>query len=165
MVKSVMAVALVVAAAALLTPALAGIQGLAGPPAPAAEPAVHSSPVLPDRTACLDIGTSDLRSPREGLWFQDNCLPEAEGPLAGTAPCNRSTFDTPEFDQVTSDLHVFRQSPSSFGYLWYAGAEACIDLVSARIVTAVCVDMTVSFRWVADPCAARGGVLTWVNGP
>jgi hypothetical protein len=150
-----------VAAGPPLQPLLASL----GSPAVAADQPGHSSPAAVDRTSCLEIGSSDLRSPGEGLWFQGHCVSSAVEPSAIAGSCNRSVLDPAGFTEISPGLHVFRQSWSSMGYLWYAGADGCFSLVSSRIVTAVCVDLTVSFKWDAGACAVHGGVLSWVNGP
>ena len=162
--KGIVSVVFIVAACVLMAPSLDRFLTLFGAPAVAAQPSSPALSVPADRTSCHEIGASDLRSPREGLWFQDNCVPVSDGPLAGTTPCNRRAIDGAEFTEVAPHLYVFRQSWASVGYLWY-GAEACFDLVSGQIVTAVCADLTVSFKWDPDVCSAHGGVLTWVNGP
>src|SRR5687768_7915410 len=138
--------------------------------------AVHSSrvaqerlpdpaPALSDRTDCDEIGSSDLRLPSEGLWFQSNCLTIPELPLmASTTNCNRTSLNASEFIEVSPGLHVFRQTESSRAYLWYATSEVCFDLVSDRVVTAICTDQAVSFSWETSVCSENGGVLAWVNG-
>ena len=123
------------------------------------------TPALADRTNCAEIGRSDLQSPSEGLWFQSNCLAIPELPLTAlTTNCNRTFLDRAEFIEVSPGLHVFRQSQASRAYLWYASSDACFDLVSTRVVTAICTDRTVSFDWKTSVCSANGGVLAWVNG-
>jgi len=118
-----------------------------------------------DRANCAEIGSSDLRSPPEGLWFQANCVAIAESPLmANTASCNRTSLDPAEFTEVASGLYVSRRTPASPGFLWYASAASCFNLVSAGVVTAVCADQTVTFNREANACSDHGGVLAWVNG-
>lgn len=139
----------------------------AGPPTPAIA-ALESTDVPPSpahRTSCAEIGASDLRSPLEGLWFQSNCAPILEpGLTAISTKCNRVSLES-TFAPVAPGLYVSRQSPAAQGFLWYASSEACFDLVSARAVTAVCADQTVSFSGNArSVCSSRGGVLAWVNG-
>lgn len=135
------------------------------PAALAAEQLTEFSPALDDRASCAEIGSSDLRSPSEGLWFQSNCAPIPEPPLiASTTNCNRTSLDPGEFTEVSPGLYVFRQTWASAAYLWYASSETCFDLVSARVVTAVCADQAVSFNRDASACSAHGGTLAWVNG-
>src|SRR3990172_1245451 len=43
------------------------------PLAVAAEQVTEVSSALANRTSCVEIGSSDLRSPSEGLWFESNC--------------------------------------------------------------------------------------------
>ena len=157
---------LVVATLWMAGPALSRVFSSLGPPALAAEESVLASPELADRMSCPEIGISDLRSPLEGIWYQGNCVAASTTPLLdGSTVCNRSALDAGEFAEVAPGLHVFRRSFASTGYLWYARSEGCFDLVSARVVTMVCVDLTVSFAWDAKACTAHGGVLTRVNGP
>lgn len=162
---------LVVGTFAVVVSSLHGVLSSFSPPAAAqpalaAEESALSLPALADRTSCIEIDRSDLRSPQEGLWFQSNCVPVSGSPLlASSTDCNRRALDPADFTEVSPGLHVFRQSWASQGYLWYAGSEGCFDLVSARVVTAVCIDLAVSFEWDANACSAHGGILTWVNGP
>ena len=120
---------------------------------------------LAGRTNCTEIGASDLRSPSEGLWFQSNCSASVSTQSNQVSTnCNRSSLDE-SFTSIAPGLFVSRLNAGSFGFLWYSQSEACFDLVSARVVTAVCVDQTVSFDWSARAvCSAHGGVLAWVNG-
>ena len=122
-------------------------------------------PSLAARTNCAEIGISDLRSPAEGLWFQSNCSPSVSTQSNQVSTnCNRSSLDD-SFMPIAPGLFVSRLTAGSLGFLWYSQSEACFDLVSARVVTAVCVDQTVSFDWSArSGCSAHGGVLAWVNG-
>lgn len=132
----------------------------------AADQPTSFGPPSPDRTSCTDIGKSDLRSPTEGLWFQTNCL-AADGsrPVTWSTTCNRTSLDAAEFALVAPGLYVFSQSPAAPSYLWYASSEACFDLVSSRVVIAVCADQKVTFQWDArSACRGHGGVLAWVNG-
>lgn len=69
-----------------------------------------------DRANCAEIGSSDLRSPPEGLWFQANCVAIAESPLmANTASCNRTSLDRAEFTEVASGLYVSRRNAGIAG--------------------------------------------------
>ena len=71
------------------------------PPAFAAEQLTEFSPALTHRTSCAEIGSSDLRSPSEGLWFQSNCMAVAPVPLVATSTsCNRTWLDPTEFASV-----------------------------------------------------------------
>ena len=134
-------------------------------PAVAAEQLTELPAALANRASCAEIGRSDLRSPPEGLWFQRNCIAAPAAPLvAANTSCNRTALDPAEFAEVSPRLYVFRRTLSSPAYLWYSSSESCFDLVSTRVVTAVCADQTVSFSWKASPCSAHGGVLAWVNG-
>ena len=121
--------------------------------------------LLAGRTSCAEIGISDLQSPVEGLWFQTNCSSNVSPqPNQVSTNCNRSTLDD-SFTSVAPGLFVSRLNSGSLGFLWYSQSEGCFDLVSARVVTAVCVDQTVSFDWSArSGCTGHGGVLAWVNG-
>jgi hypothetical protein len=131
----------------------------------AAEGLVEVTRALPDRTSCTEIGRSDLRSPAEGLWVQRNCVAPAQLPsTASVTVCNRTSLDPGEFTEVAPGLHVFRHPSAGQLYLWYASAEGCFDLVSDRVVTAVCRDQSVTFSWSASACSAHGGVLALVNG-
>ncbi len=134
--------------------------------APGVEGSRELTPAPAGRTSCEAIGSSDLRVPTEGVWFQSNCVPILEGPLvASTTSCNRTSLTAGEFTAVSDGLYVYRRAPAATAYLWYASSEACFDLVSARVVTAVCVDQAVSFAWDArSACSRHGGVLAWVNG-
>jgi hypothetical protein len=145
-------------------PPLQGLLASFGPPAMAANEPGPSSPAV-DRSSCLEIGSSDLRSPAEGLWFQANCAAGVSERSPTSGACNRNALDPVGFTEISPGLHIFRQSWASSGYLWYAGSDGCFSLVSSRIVTVVCVDLTVSFKWDAGACSSHGGVLTWVNGP
>ena len=118
-----------------------------------------------DRRSCAEIGGSDLRSPAEGVWFQASCLASREPSLTALiTDCNRVALDD-RFALVAPGLYVFRPTQSSGAFLWYARSATCLDLVSTRAVTAVCVDQTVSFNWNARAaCATHGDVLAWVNG-
>lgn len=133
--------------------------------ASAAGRSAEVSPALPNRTSCTEIGRSDLRSPSEGLWVQRNCAAASQVPLTpSVTSCNRTSLDPREFTEVAPGLHVFRHPSAGQSYLWYASSEACFDLVSDRVVTAVCSDHTVTFSWSASPCSGHGGVLALVNG-
>ena len=134
------------------------------PPA-VAEQVTESSPALA-RTSCAEIGSSDLRSPPEGLWFESNCIsPPAPALITNVTNCNRTSLDPAEFTPVAPGLYVTRQTQVSTAYLWYSSSETCFDLVSARVVTAVCADQAVSFEWnKRSACSGHGGVLAWVNG-
>jgi hypothetical protein len=135
-------------------------------PASATEQSTGISEARGERTSCLEIGDSDLRSPVEGLWFENNCLAVAEAALVPTSTlCNGTSLPAGEFTEVSPGLYVFRQTRTAAAYLWYSSSDTCFDLVSARVVTAVCADQTVSFSWEASACSAHGGVLAWVNGP
>jgi hypothetical protein len=137
-----------------------------GPPAFAAEQLREFPPALADRTSCAEVESSDLRSPAEGLWYQSNCIPVPEAALVATSTsCNRTSLPAGEFTEVSPGLYVFRQTRTAAAYLWYSTSDACFDLVSARVVTAVCADRTVTFSWKASACSAHGGVVAWVNGP
>jgi hypothetical protein len=135
-----------------------------GPQPVAAAQLTESSPSLASRTSCAEFGTSDLRSPLEGVWFQRNCTDRAASSQErSTSECNRTSLDPAEFRLVAPGLYVFSQGPASRAYLWYASSESCFDLVSARAVTVVCADQTVSFNWAASACSTHGGVLAAVN--
>ena len=74
-----------------------GVQSAAG----AAGPLAESSSALASRTSCAEIGSSDLRSPSEGVWFQDNCLSVPGAPLlAPDTSCNRTSLDPAEFREI-----------------------------------------------------------------
>ena len=140
------------------------LQPGSSPPAVALEQ-LAEIPQLADRANCAEIGSSDLRSPAEGHWFQNNCVQIPTSSLiTTTAGCGRESLDPVEFTEVSPGLFVFRQTQGSPAYLWYASSETCFDLVSARVVTAVCANQTVSFDWNASACSVHGGVLAWVNG-
>ena len=159
-----MSVVLIVVALVVVASSQRQLTGV-NPPALAAAQLTELPAALANRTSCAEIARSDLRSPPEGLWFESNCLLVPEPPLvANVTNCNRTSLDPTEFTSVAPGLFVTRQTPSSPAYLWYASSETCFDLVSARIVTAVCADQTVSFRWGTGACIAHGGVLAWVNG-
>ena len=138
----------------------------AGPLALGAGQLAELSPALANRTSCAEIGNSDLRSPSEGVWVQGNCFPIAELPLiASTTSCNRRSLDSGELTVIAPGLYIYRQALGSPAYLWYSSSETCFDLVSARVVTAVCADQAVTFQWNArSACSGHGGVLAWVNG-
>jgi hypothetical protein len=158
-------VVLVAAMFVAIGPPLQSFLTAVGQPALAAEQSGNSSPASADRTSCQEIGNSDLRSPGEGLWFQDNCTAGVSEGSPTSGVCNRDALDPVGFTEISPGLHIFRQSWASSGYLWYAGSDGCYSLVSPRIVTVVCVDLTVSFEWDVGACSSHGGVLTWVNGP
>jgi hypothetical protein len=132
---------------------------------PVAEAEQSTEPqALANRTSCAEFGGSDLRSPAEGVWFQRNCTARSASlQERSTAECNRTALDPAEFRLVAPGLYVFTQGPASRAYLWYSSSESCFDLVSARVVTVVCTDQTVSFDWSAGACSAHGGVLASVN--
>ena len=153
---------LAVAALAVIATANGWIRLSGSPVAVAAEQLI--SPGLANRAACHEFGSSDLRSPTEGLWFQRNCTGAASSLPASAAKCNRISLDPTELTLVAPGLYVFRQTPASRAYLWYSSSDTCFDLVSARVVTVICNDQTVSFSWSESACAAHGGVLTRVNG-
>jgi hypothetical protein len=135
------------------------------PPVLAAEQLTEFPRTPVNGTSCEEIGSSDLRSPLEGLWFQSNCIVRPEAPLgAASTSCNRTSLDSAEFREVSPGLYIFRQTPSSHAYLWHSSSETCFDLVSAKVVTAVCADQTVTFNWKTSACSSHGGVLAWVNG-
>lgn len=118
-----------------------------------------------DRADCAEIGLSDLRSPPEGLWFQSNCVAVPVAPLAANVTsCNRTSLNPAEFAPIAPGLYVTRGTAASQTFLWYASSDSCYDLVSARSVTAVCTDQTITFNWSTNVCAAHGGILAWVNG-
>jgi hypothetical protein len=122
--------------------------------------------VKADRTDCASIGTSDLLSPLEGVWYQTHCLPASAFPQGvATTSCNRASLAAIDFPQVAPGLFTFRQTESSIAYLWYATSPNCLDLVSGRVVMAVCVDQAISFQ--SDrrlSCAGHGGLLVRING-
>jgi hypothetical protein len=121
----------------------------------------------PDRADCELIRGSDLRSPQEGIWFQSHCLPASAYTQGGIAAnrCNRLSLDVAEFRPVADGLYVYRQTAGASAFLWYATGPDCFALVSDRLVTAVCMDRAVSFKWDArSGCAVHGGVLTRING-
>jgi hypothetical protein len=122
---------------------------------------------LPDRTSCAAIGTSDLRSPQEGIWYQTHCLAVSAFPQGvATTDCNRLALDGAEFSQAAPGLYVYRPTAGSTAYLWLATTPVCFDIVSARVVTFVCSDRTVSFKWDARAaCAEHGGILARINAP
>jgi hypothetical protein len=132
-------------------------------PAIAAAPSTESSPVPSDRTECAEFGSSDLRSPAEGVWYQANCTGTTEPGRAGGAECNRTSLDPVNFRLVAPGLFVYSRTPTSRASLWYASSDTCYHLVSARAVTFVCADKTVSFSRSDDACSAHGGVLAKVN--
>jgi hypothetical protein len=157
-------VVLVAVVAFAASPHLFGRLEVGGPAAAAA--AVDSRQfVSADRVTCAEIGGSDLRSPSEGLWFQSSCVPGLDPPLLPFATnCNRTSLND-GFTLVAPGLYVFRQKQSAPAYLWYGSSETCFDLVSDKVVTAVCADEAVSFKWNArSACSDHGGVLVWVNG-
>ena len=159
-------IVLAVAALAVVAGSNGWLQTRGSPPAVVVEQLREFSPALANRTSCAQFGVSDLRSPLEGLWFQNNCLAIPVSPLSGnSANCNRTSLDPAEFTLVAPGLYVFQQTPASLAYLWYASSETCFDLVSARVVTAVCANQTVSFNWNVSACSGHGGVLAQVNGP
>ena len=159
-------IVLAVAALAVIASSNGWLQMGGSPPPVAAEQLTVSSPAQADRTSCGEFGASDLRSPAEGVWFQDNCLTTAAvSPLeAKAANCNRTSVDPAEFTLIAPSLYVFRQTAASVAYLWYASSDTCFRLVSGRVVTAVCVNQSVSFNWDANACSGGGGVLALVNG-
>jgi hypothetical protein len=136
------------------------------PTALAAEQATAFLPARANRASCAEIGSSDLRLPAEGLWFQSNCVAVPELPFTAlTTSCNRTRLGAAEFTEVSPRLFIFRQTLSSTAYLWYSSSESCFDLVSARVVTAVCADQAVTFQWNGrSACSSHGGVLAMVNG-
>lgn len=156
--------AVVVAALALAIPG-AWLPGPTNAPALAAEESSTVREARENRSVCAEIAGSDLRSPGEGVWYQNNCLPAPEAMLArATTVCNRTSMPPGEFTEVSLGLYVFRPARTGAAYLWYSSSEGCFDLVSTRTVTAVCADQTVTFSWRANACAAHGGVLALVNG-
>jgi hypothetical protein len=160
-----MAVVLLVVAAFVVVNRQAPLALGVPPRALASERSGAAPPALPNRTSCAAIGRSDLRSPAEGLWVQGNCVAAPQLPPAESATsCNRTALDPGEFTEVAPGLHVFRHPSAGQSYLWYASSEGCFDLVSDRVVTAVCGDQTVTFSWSTSACAAHGGVLALVNG-
>ena len=157
----VICAAVVLVALMLITPSHDWPQPAGLLPALAAEQP-NESIRLADRTSCEEIGVTDLRSPPEGLWFQSNCIAQpAVTLIASSTNCNRTSMDPAEFAPVAPGLYVTGRAPA---YLWYASADACFDLVSTRVVTAVCTDQTVTFDWNSRACSAHGGVQSWVNG-
>ena len=121
---------------------------------------------LPNRTSCDAIGSSDLHSPEEGIWYQTHCLPVSAFPqgVASTV-CNRLSMDATEFSQVGPGLYVYRPTAGSTAYLWLATTPTCFDIVSARVVTFVCNDRTISFQWDARAaCEKHGAILARING-
>jgi hypothetical protein len=119
------------------------------------------------RTTCAEfVNNGELQSPEEGVWYQGHCV-STVSLVDGVAPsCRRTSANAPEFTQVAQDLYVFRQGQGSAAFLWHASAEACLDLVSSQIVTAVCADRAVTFSWdERSACSSHGGVIAWVNGP
>jgi hypothetical protein len=125
-----------------------------------------ASVVRADRIDCASIGTSDLLSPLEGVWYQTHCLPASAFPQGvATTSCNRPSLASLDFREVAPGLFTFRQTASSTAYLWYATSPNCLDLVSGRMVMAVCVDRAVSFQ--SDrrlSCAGHRGALVRING-
>lgn len=119
---------------------------------------------LAPRTDCAAITGTDLRSPEEGLWFERHCATPTTHRSASTSTCNRSELSPTEFHEIAPNLFTYRGDRSDHAYLWYRSAEACFDLVSSRLVSAVCADMTVTFRWGPDACVPHGGILARVNG-
>ena len=119
-----------------------------------------------DRSDCAAIGSSDLHSPLEGVWYQTHCLaPSAFPQGVATTNCNRPSIAATEFRQVAPGLFIFRQTESSTAYLWYATTPNCLDLVSGRLVTAVCTDRAISFQSdLRLSCSDHGGVLVRING-
>jgi len=122
--------------------------------------------VKADRTDCALFGSSDLLSPLEGVWYQTHCLPASAFPQGvATTTCNRACLAAIDVRQVAPGLFIFRQTESATAYLWYATSPYCLDLVSGRVVMAVCVDQAISFQ--SDrrlSCAGHGGVLVRING-
>jgi hypothetical protein len=72
-------------------------------------------------------------------------------------------LDPAEFTLVAPGLYVYRQAPGSRAYLWSSESDTCFSLVSGRVVTVVCADLTVSFQWIDDACSTHGGILAAVN--
>jgi hypothetical protein len=154
---------LFVAAAAQLNGWLKPVKAL---PVAAAAGLIDDSPGSVNRTSCAEFGTSDLGSPAEGVWFQANCTGSPAASLEGSrGECNRTSLDPSKFAMIAPGLYVFNGPPASRAFLWYASAENCFSLVSGRVVTVVCADQTVSFRWSDGACAVHGGVLARVNAP
>ena len=98
----------------------------------AAERPDASSAAQASRLTCAEIGTSDLRSPAEGLWFQESCLVAANLTPAATTACNRTVLDEAEFVRLSEGLFVFRQKTASTAYLWYSGTPDCFNLVDSE---------------------------------
>ena len=139
-----------------------------GLPTPALATEQGATPsTLGERSTCAEFhGGGELLSPEEGVWFQGHCV-STVALVDGVAPsCRRTSTDVPEFTQISPDLYVFRQGQGSAAFLWHASAEACLDLVSSQIVTAICADRAVTFGWdERSACSSHGGVIAWVNGP
>jgi hypothetical protein len=135
------------------------------PPVAAALEPGQVSPPPTDRLSCAQMGNADLRSPLEGLWFQASCLPGLDPSLTALITnCNRTSLDA-GFTLVGPGLYVFRPAQSASAFLWYASSPTCFDLVSTRVVTAVCGDSAVTFKWdTRSACAGHGGILAAVNG-
>ena len=119
-----------------------------------------------DRTNCAQIGDSDLRSPSEGVWYQTRCLPASQFPQGvATTTYNRPSLGVAEFREVAAGLFVFRQTSAATSYLWFASAPDCLDLVSGRVVTGVCLNRAVSFQSdLRAACSSHGGILVRING-
>ena len=130
-----------------------GIRGFVPTPGVSVTPA--------DRTRCAAIGDSDLRSPAEGVWYQAHCTPQSPNSrLVSYKGCNCPSMDDPRFREVSDGLYSYRQSDTSRAYLWYASGAGCYDLVSDRVVTAVCWDRSITFSWDSGAaCYTHGGVL------
>lgn len=134
-----------------------------GSPVLAAE--IVESQARASRSSCAEIGVSDLYSPAEGVWFQSNCLAAEEKTTPGVTDCNRTAVDGSEFRAIATGLYLFRQTPGAPAYIWYESTPNCFDLVSSRLVTAVCGDQLVTFTWdTRAACSRHGGVLATVNG-
>ena len=102
-------------------------------PAIAAAPSTESSPVPSDRTECAEFGSSDLRSPAEGVWYQANCASTVAPGRVGSAECNRTSLDPVDFRLVAPGLYVYKQTPTSRASLWHASSDTCFHLVSAKV--------------------------------
>jgi hypothetical protein len=129
-------------------------------------PDTGASVTRADRTNCAQIGNSDLHSPLEGIWYQTNCLRASQFPQGvATTSCNRPSLAAAEFRMVAPGLFIYRQTASSPAYLWYATTPNCLDLVSGRVITGVCVNRVISFQSdLRAACSPHGGVLLQING-
>ena len=99
---------------------------------------------------------------RRGPLVPGNCLQAqaSSGRGGRNRPCNRTLIDDVE---VRPRLRRSLRLPPAEGVTCLPLVRhltECFDLVSARIVTALCVDQTVTFNWnTRGACAEHGGFL------